>query len=285
MRVLITRPEREATALATALVQRGHAPVIAPLFTVQVLSPPSDFAAALGAAQAVLLTSANGARALADAAEQRSKPVLAVGDTTAGTAEGLGFTSVTSAGGDAAALAELARQKLDPAKGPLIHVSGVDVAGDLSGALEADGFEVQRFALYEAREADTLPAAAAEGLRRGTLDVATFFSPRAAASFARLVEAAGLADACRAVAAIAISPAAARPLEGLPFRSVQAAANPTRQGVLDEIDRLPPAVVKGPSAMSDTPSATPTLLPPAAEPAAPVIVKRGLGVVGAFIAG
>ena len=106
MRVLITRPEREATALATALSQRGHVAVIAPLFRLDILRPPGDFAAALGACQAVLVTSANGARALAEANEQRSKPVFAVGDTTAATAEGLGFTAVTSAAGDSAALAE-----------------------------------------------------------------------------------------------------------------------------------------------------------------------------------
>ena len=35
MRVLITRPEREAAALATALGERGHAPVIAPLFRLE----------------------------------------------------------------------------------------------------------------------------------------------------------------------------------------------------------------------------------------------------------
>ena len=114
MRVLITRPEREATALATALGQRGHVAVIAPLFRLDFLHPPAGFAAALGACQAVLLTSANGARALAEASEQRSKPIFAVGDTTAVTAEGLGFTSVWSASGDSAALAELVRERLDP---------------------------------------------------------------------------------------------------------------------------------------------------------------------------
>ena len=46
MRVLIIRPEREATALATALGERGHPPVIAPLFRLRVscirppISPP-----------------------------------------------------------------------------------------------------------------------------------------------------------------------------------------------------------------------------------------------------
>src|SRR4051812_19375745 len=112
MRVLITRPEREATTLATALGQRGHTAVIAPLFRLEFARPTDDFVAALAACQAVLLTSANGARALAEASEQRSKPILAVGDTTAATAEGLGFTSVMSASGDGAALGALARQRL-----------------------------------------------------------------------------------------------------------------------------------------------------------------------------
>ena len=47
MRVLITRPEHEATALATALSERGHTAVIAPLFRVDTLHAPSGFAAAL----------------------------------------------------------------------------------------------------------------------------------------------------------------------------------------------------------------------------------------------
>src|SRR5262245_6379444 len=132
MRVLITRPEREATTLATALGQRGHQAVIAPLFRLEFVHPTDDFAAALAACQAVLLTSANGARALAEANENRSKPVFAVGDTTAATAEGLGFTSVTSASGDGAALAELVHQRLDPKAGPLLHVSGMEAGFDLA---------------------------------------------------------------------------------------------------------------------------------------------------------
>src|SRR5262249_26216936 len=80
MRVLITRREREATALAQALADRGHQAVLAPLFRLQILHPPDGFAQTLAASQAVLITSTNGARALAEVSEQRSKPVLAVGD-------------------------------------------------------------------------------------------------------------------------------------------------------------------------------------------------------------
>jgi uroporphyrinogen-III synthase len=285
MRVLITRPEREATALAQVLATRGHQAVIAPLFRLQVLHPPDDFAATLAACQAILITSANGARALADGSEQRSKPIYAVGDTTAATAEGLGFTSVTSASGDAAALADLVRQRLDPAQGPLMHVSGADVAGSPA----PDGFEVKRVVLYEARQADALPDSARAALAARAIDVATFFSPRASDAFVQLVTAAGLADTCRAVSAIAISPAAARPLGALPFARTVAAERPTRQAVLDEIDRLPPPGVQSPHPMTDTtpPSETSTEPDPKPRPvdATIVPVRQGLGVAGAFVIG
>jgi uroporphyrinogen-III synthase len=277
MRVLITRPEREAVALATALSQRGHVPVIAPLFRLDILHPPADFAQSLAACQAILLTSANSARALAEASEQRGRPILAVGDTTATTAEGLGFNAVTSAAGDGAALAELVRQRLDPKAGPLLHVSGVDVALDLGETLRPDGFEVRRFALYDAREESTLPDSARAALQARALDAATFFSPRAASQFAKLLKEAGLSDSVRDITAIAISPAALAPLRDLPFKATAVAARPTRQAVLDEIDRLAEAGVQGQAIMSDTPSSP---LPPVPPP-----VRRGLGVVGAFIIG
>jgi uroporphyrinogen-III synthase len=280
MRVLITRPEREAVTLATALSQRGHVPVIAPLFRLEILHPPADFSASLAACQAVLLTSANGARALAEASEQRGRPILSVGDTTAATAEGLGFNAVTSAAGDGAALVELVRQRLDPKAGPLVHVGGVDLALDLGEALSRHGFDVRRFALYDARAESVLPDSARAALQARALDAATFFSPRAASQFAKLVGEAGLADSLRSVTAIGISPAALAPLGKLPFKATVSAARPTRQAVLDEIDRLAEAGVQGQAIMSDAASSPP---PPPAPP--PVQVRRGLGVFGAFVIG
>jgi uroporphyrinogen-III synthase len=288
MRVLITRPEREATTLAMALGERGHVSVIAPLFRLEFLRPPADFAAALNACQAVLLTSANGARALAEASDQRGKPILAVGDTTASTAEGLGFASVTSAAGDAAALVDLVRRRLDPEKGPLVHVSGVDVAVDLDDTLRPHGFDVRRFALYEACAVTSLPDSARAALQARALDAATFFSTRASDLFVRLVSAAGLQDSLGGVTAIAISPAVLEPLSVLPFRATVAAARPSRQAVLDEIDRLAEAGAEGPRIMSDTPSSDAPSTPSPSAPATPphsIQVRRGIGVIGALITG
>src|SRR5262249_59772042 len=86
----------------------------------------------------------------------------------------------------------------------------------------------------------------------------------------------GRGEAGRPVGAMAISASAAKPLQALPFKAVVAAARPSRQAVLDEIDRLPMSGVQGPEVMSDTPPSSP---PP------PVQVRRGLGVFGAFVTG
>ena len=149
---------------------------------------------------------------------------------------------------------------------------------------------MQRVVLYEAREAEALPELGARRAgRRARSTSRTFFSPRAAAAFVRLVTAAGLADTCRS--RDARSPSAPPPpsrSRALPFARTVAAERPTRQAVLDEIDRLPPPGVQSPSPMTDTPT------PTAAEPstAAPgrrrhrrAGARRGLGVVGAFVTG
>ena len=104
MRVLITRPDRDAAGLAAELGRRGHEAISAPLLTIAPLPAPADLEARVRACQAILLTSANGARALAGATALRSRPVYAVGQATAAAAEGHGFSTVFSADGDAPAL-------------------------------------------------------------------------------------------------------------------------------------------------------------------------------------
>ncbi len=93
--------------------------------------------------------------------------------------------------GDGEALAELVRRRLDPKAGPLLHVSGVDIAQDFAASLAPDGFEVRRVALYDAREETALPDSARAAIEARALDAAMFFSPRASALFARLVQEAG----------------------------------------------------------------------------------------------
>ena len=107
--------------------------------------------------------------------------------------------------------------------------------------------------------------------RRGDLLLAA----RGGRSSSELVSRRALPTRCRSITAIAISPAAAEPLGALPFARSVAAERPTRQAVLDEIDRLPPPGVQGPSPMSDTPASP----PPRRTDRTPRRPRRGASVV------
>ncbi|MEE8271543.1 MAG: uroporphyrinogen-III synthase, partial [Alphaproteobacteria bacterium] len=201
-RWLITRSADDATELATALAERGHEAVAAPLLTI-------DYSATgpitLDGVQALLFTSSNGVRAFARSERRRDLPALAIGRATAAAARAAGFAAVGCADGDAPALARLAIERLDPAAGALFHPAGKDVAGDLKDTLEAAGFAVRRTVLYRATAAATLPPAAAAALRQGGLAGTLFFSPRTADVFARLVAAAGLVERLRGLIALCLS--------------------------------------------------------------------------------
>ena len=148
MRVLVTRPREDAERLAAQLEARGHAMRHrTDLHDRTVPETPLD----LDGVQALLLTSANGARAFGMRSRRRDLRVFAVGDATAEAARALGFADVESAGGDVDDLVRLARARAQPDAGALLHVAGSAVAGDLAGQLGADGFDVRRAVLYRAR--------------------------------------------------------------------------------------------------------------------------------------
>jgi len=233
MRILITRPRSDADALAERLHAQGHTTVIEPLIDIAFTDgAPLD----VGGVQALLFTSANAARAASGRTTERALHVLAVGPATAAEAKALGFTHVTESSGEGVdALAETARQQLDPAAGTLLHVTGTVTAGDLKSALEPSGFVVRTERLYEARASTHLSTTFTTELTAGRIDTATFFSPRTADRFVTLILAAGLAAACREVTAVALSPTVAKALAPLAFRKILVAAHPTTAALLDQL--------------------------------------------------
>lgn len=234
-RALITRPRAEAEALAALLARQGIEAVLEPMIEiVERRAPPLD----LVGVQAILCTSANGVRSLARASTERGVPVFAVGDATAREARAAGFGEVASAGGAVEDLARLVGRRLCPSDGRLLHAAGSEVAGDLAGLLGAEGFMVERVVLYEARAADALTVATVRMIDGGEIALALFFSPRSAAIFARLAEAAGVGAGLAATTAISISPAADAPLGDLPFRQRVVAAAPTQAALLARIEQF-----------------------------------------------
>jgi uroporphyrinogen-III synthase len=233
LRALVTRPRDEAGTLVAALAARGVKPVVAPMMEVlfRAAEPPD-----LAGVQAVLCTSANGVTALARVSGERRIPLLAVGDATAARARSEGFAAVASAAGNSDDLVRLAVQRLRLQDGPLLHVCGDAVAGDLVASLRARGFAVERIVLYEARPVTALSPAATREMRAGTIDFALFFSPRTAAIFVRLATAAGVAESCEQITALSISPAADIALGGLSWRERRIAARPEQGALLDALD-------------------------------------------------
>ncbi|MPY68769.1 MAG: hypothetical protein GEU92_01645 [Alphaproteobacteria bacterium] len=230
--VLITRPAADAGPLADAVATRGLDPVLAPLLEIR----ETGDTVTLDGVQSVLLTSANGARALAGATPRRDVPVLAVGDATAAAARAAGFAHVQGAGGDVAALAGLVRDICDAGAGALLHVSGHDVAGDLAGMLAGYGFIVNRAVLYRAEPAAALPENARAALAAGHVGAALFFSPRTAQSFVKLAEQAGVGGACREVAALCLSDAVAEALRAPGWSEIRVADRPDLDALLACLD-------------------------------------------------
>jgi len=226
MRVLLTRPLEDGTETARQLRLRGHEALIAPLMSLRFLGGGE---LDLKGVQAILATSANGVRALAQRTRTRDLPIFAVGPQSAAEARKLGFAEIKSADGDADALAKSAREWAEPSKGALLHVAGVGNDGKLAATLSE--FAVRREILYAVIPAEKMPAEIPIWLARGRVDAALFFSSRSGAIFRELGIAEGLD--LTGVFAVAISPAVAAALKPLTFASVRIAPRPNLENIIN----------------------------------------------------
>ena len=233
MRVLVTRPRDDAQALTVELERRGHHVVQMPLLEIRYL-PEADLN--LDGAQAVLLTSANGARAFGRAMSRRDVPLLVVGDATSRIARELGFTDVSSAGGDVLQLADLVTRERQPAAGRLVHVGARRLAGDLAGSLGARGFDVERVELYEAIPAAHLDGDVHAKLSGNEIDAVLFFSPRTAATFVNLIRHARLEAICKTLDAVCLSKAVATEIDAIDWQRVVVAAHADQPSLLAALD-------------------------------------------------
>jgi uroporphyrinogen-III synthase len=234
MRVLITRPSQDAEAFAERLHGHGIESLIEPMLTIHHL-PGAGLN--LAEVQALLVTSANGVRALAAADDERASPLLAVGDATAAAARGEGFTDVTSADGDVDDLVKLVQDRLDTSAGALVHAGGSAVTGDLVGQLGAAGFEIRRAVIYEARASAGLSPACQRALAEGSLDGAVFFSPRSASTFVRLLSMADSADRAAALQAFCLSDAVVAAAAEISWRGVHVSGRPDVETMIDLLVR------------------------------------------------
>jgi uroporphyrinogen-III synthase len=184
VRLLILRPEPGASETAARARALGLEPVVTPLFAIRAVAGAPLPGAAY---DAVLLTSANGARHAP--AGLTARPCFAVGEGSAAAARAAGFEDVRTGPSDgAAAAAAMAAAGIRRA----LHLCGRDHA-----PIAAPGVEIDRHVVYAAEPVARAPV-------RGPA-VAMIHSPRAGARLAELAK-----DKSRiAVAAISAAAAAA----------------------------------------------------------------------------
>lgn len=214
MRLLVTRPEPDATRTAARLEAIGHRVWVEPLLTVAFNPPPQR----LPAPGALLVTSQNAVRALQSwpqAAEWRDVPVFPAGPTTARALRDLGFTDVRSGATDAASLAEVVLRTLNTDTGPLVYPAARDRTGGLAGGLTAAGFDVRLVEAYRAEPVAALSPPVRAALDAAEIDGILLYSARTARALIEVAGRAGIAGALHHPACFVISPHVAEVVAGL----------------------------------------------------------------------
>jgi uroporphyrinogen-III synthase len=229
VRMLVTRPEPDASDTAARLRALGIEPVIEPLLRSEVLTTtlpdPSGF-------RALALTSGNALRAL-DARGELNRfldlPVYAVGERTAQLARGFGFTRVDCADGNFADLAALIAGRFSP--GPVFHPAGLNQAGDLAAALTPYGILAVTTPVYAMRTAEELPTSTTAALQSGAIAAALFYSPRTAKTFVEVGHRLGPEPRNR-LGMLCLSEAVAAPLVAAHFVRVGLADHPSEEAMM-----------------------------------------------------
>ncbi|MBL4803142.1 MAG: uroporphyrinogen-III synthase [Emcibacter sp.] len=233
MNFLLTRPEEDIKKLAIRLKVLGHGVTCEPLLTIKYLPPQETDLAKF---QALLFTSANGVRAFARHNSSRHMTCFAVGDATAATTKAAGFTTIFTAGGDVDRLAALVVRTLEDKTKALLHVSGTDIAGNLSALLEKSGFQVTRLKLYTAVKATGFSSATQDALRAGHITHIPFYSPRTAQSFMDIIQQHNLSGPLSKITALCLSSAVSNVIKSPIWGSILTAAHPDQDSLFTLID-------------------------------------------------
>ncbi|MGK0266862.1 MAG: uroporphyrinogen-III synthase [Maricaulis sp.] len=230
MTVLVTRGWPGAERTASGLRERGIDPIIAPVLDINFRA---RIDVDLTGVQALVFTSGNGVRAWGPRRPERDLPVFAVGGNTASDARQIGFRKVWSAEGDVTDLAMLIKRKLKPQDGAVLHIRGIQVAGNLSGELKAAGFTVREAIGYGSVAVDALREDAIAAILCGAPVAVLIHSARGAKTFLELARKFGLQPWLKSVTAYGISANALKPLENAGLSGLVAAPHPNEDALLD----------------------------------------------------
>lgn len=236
MRILVTRPEPDASQLGERLAALGHDVYIEPMIEV---SFDTGEAIELDEVQALIATSRNGVRALSHAMAAnpvleiaRRLPFYAVGPGTAAAARAAGIETVITGGSDAAALAGLLAEQAQVNGGALLHLAGDRLAFPLADDLAALGFTVLQPVVYRSVVATTFSDELVQCFTGGEIEAVMLLSPRTAQTFATLIERHDLTHTVKGLTFFCLSDAVAHQIATLGAPGVAVAKAPNLQEML-----------------------------------------------------
>ena len=232
MRLLVTRPEQDSVVFKSELISLGHEVTIEPLLTISTVNTDDID---IDGAQALIATSRNGLRALAEGPhidEAKKLLLFAVGPGTAATARQLGFTSIVEGPSNARELVPIIAEHAEVNGGPLVHLQGDTVAANFVDELHRLGFFVTQPIVYTTSVADRFASTTVASMRNKRIDGVVLLSPRTAQVYAGLVVQHNLTAACRGIVHFCISPAAASSLAELEGIPIKVAERPNLQEML-----------------------------------------------------
>lgn len=233
MRLVLTRPQDDSERSAAVLRARGHDVLIAPLLRVETIDVP--IRPHWGA---VIITSANAAIAL-QAHKLRDAliklPLYAVGQRSADAARAVGFTDVTSAGGDLRDLLRILSAHRPDKNAPLLYLAGEDRSGDLIGDLAVHGIAAELAVVYRAVTAPFPPPLIA-ALKEGAVDGVLHFSRRSADNYIDGAKKAGIAVQALSVRHFCLSAQIAEPLTAAGVAGITVAKRPDEAALIALVD-------------------------------------------------
>jgi uroporphyrinogen-III synthase len=232
MRLLVTRPEPDASATADELRALGHEPVLQPLLEFRVL----DFdVAPLRAAEALIVTSGAGLRALKDRGlidDLADKPLYCVGGETARKALAAGFKAVLAVEetGEELAGKIAASWRKDAA---IAHIMGEHMAFDIVGALAREGFPIQSATVYSMEACAEFRPSVGAMIEAGEIDGVLLMSPRTAEIYVSLCHRYGRLRCAKTLSYFCLSANVAAKLASLEPDHVLISRKPNKQALLD----------------------------------------------------
>ncbi len=229
MRVVVTRPQEDAERTAAVLRARGHEVLLAPLLRLEPVK--ADLRTNWGG---IIITSAHAASALAahPAREELIKlRLFAVGQRSAEAARAVGFTDVTSAGGDVRDLVRTLVARRADEQAPLLYLAGEDRARDLISELTARAIAAEMAVVYRAVTVPFPPALVA-ALKDGTVDAVLHYSKRSAEGYLTGAKQADVTQQALKVRHICLSAQIAAPLTAADAANVVVAPRPDEAALI-----------------------------------------------------